>query len=135
MGAKRSKVPSQTYYSNNTDIVEDIMPHCIIECSATLDCDLITSKVYLGTLESMLFEPDGSDIKVRAITYHSYSVGGFKTDFIHITVKILSGRSLLQKTVLSKSIQTKLSELDLVSCSITVEVVDIERASYLKWLV
>lgn len=111
------------------------MPHCIIECSATLDGDMLTSKVYQGTLDSMLFEPDGSDIKVRALAYHSYIVGGFKSDFVHVTVKILSGRSLLQKTVLSKSIQTKLSELDLVSCSITVEVVDIERASYLKWLV
>lgn len=111
------------------------MPHCIIECSATLDSDLLTSKVYQGTLDSKLFEPDGSDIKARAISYQSYSVGGFKTDFIHVTVKILSGRSLLQKTVLSKSIQTRLSELDLVSCSVTVEVVDIERASYLKWLV
>ncbi|MFW0754517.1 5-carboxymethyl-2-hydroxymuconate Delta-isomerase [Pseudomonas sp. H11T01] len=111
------------------------MPHCIIECSATLDGDMLTSKVHQGTLDSMLFEPDGSDIKVRALTYHSYIVGGFKTDFVHVTVKILSGRSLLQKAVLSKSIQAKLSELDLVSCSITVEVVDIERASYLKWLV
>lgn len=111
------------------------MPHCIIECSATLDGDILTSKVYQGTLDSMLFEPDGSDIKVRALSYNSYIVGGCKTDFVHVTIKILSGRSLLQKAVLSKSIQAKLSELDLVLCSITIEVVDIERASYLKWLV
>ena len=57
----------------------------------------------------MLFEPDGSDIKVRALAYHSYITGGFKTDFVHVTAKILYGRSLLQKTAVSKSIQTTLS--------------------------
>ena len=57
----------------------------------------------------MLFEPDGSDIKVRAPAYHSYITGGFRTDFVHVTAKILYGRSLLQKTAVSKSIQTTLS--------------------------
>lgn len=111
------------------------MPHCIIECSDNLDCDVLTSKVYLGALDSELFEPDGSDIKVRALAYRSYVVGGLKADFIHVTVKVLSGRTILQKVVLSKAIQAKLSELGLVSCSMTIEIVDIERASYLKCLV
>jgi 5-carboxymethyl-2-hydroxymuconate isomerase len=111
------------------------MPHCVIECSDRLDSDVLTSKVYLGALASDLFAPDGSDIKVRALAYSSYVVGGAKTDFVHVTVRVLSGRTMLQKVTLSKAIQAKLNELGLVSCSITVEIVDIERTSYLKWLV
>lgn len=108
------------------------MPHCIVEHSASLDSELILPLVFSGAMKSELFEINGSDIKVRAITYHSYLTGSEKSDFVHVVLKILSGRSLEQKQMLSKSVLAQLQRLELKSCSLTVEVMDIERVSYSK---
>ena len=108
------------------------MPHCIVEHSESLNSELILPLVFLGAMESELFEIDGSDIKVRAIVYHSYLTGLEKSDFIHVTLKILSGRTVEQKQVLSKSVLVQLQRLELKNCSLTVEVMDIERVSYSK---
>ena len=53
-------------------------------------------------------------------------------DFIHVTLKILSGRSIEQKTMLSRSVLGMLEMFVLEKASISVEVVDIERESYAK---
>ncbi|REL30570.1 5-carboxymethyl-2-hydroxymuconate Delta-isomerase [Thalassotalea euphylliae] len=113
------------------------MPHCIIEHASTLDSNKLVSAVFQGALASNQFEPDGSDIKVRAISFNSYQVGSNQSkkspsDFIHITLKILSGRSEEQKQLLSKSVLNALNTRVRNSCEITIEVVDIDRASYLK---
>ena len=108
------------------------MPHCIVEHSASLNSELIVPLVFSGAMKSELFEIDGSDIKVRAIVYHSYLTGLEKSDFIHVTLKILSGRTVEQKQMLSKSVLDELQRLELQKCSLTVEVMDIERASYSK---
>ncbi len=108
------------------------MPHCIVEHSASLHSELIVPLVFAGAKKSALFEIDGSDIKVRAIVYHSYLTGLKKADFIHVTLKILSGRTVEQKQMLSKSVLDELQQLELQMCSLTVEVMDIERASYSK---
>lgn len=54
---------------------ENKMPHCVIEHSINLDSDLLVEQVFQGALSSGLFEPDGSDIKVRAQGYSSYMTG------------------------------------------------------------
>ena len=108
------------------------MPHCIIEHSSTISAQELLSNTYAGALASGLFEPDGSDIKVRAQSFSCYQTGNNPTDFVHVTLKILDGRSLSQKQLLSKSVLDSLKSLALNQCSITVEVVDIERASYAK---
>ena len=109
-----------------------IMPHCLIEHSVTIDSKSLLPVVFTGTLNSNLFEPDGSDIKVRAIPYESYLVGKDKQNFIHIVLKILSGRSIENKEKLSNSVLTQLQTLELKDCSITVEVVDIDKSCYAK---
>ncbi|MCZ8499940.1 hypothetical protein O9929_27170 [Vibrio lentus] len=40
-----------------------------------------------------MFEADGRDIKVRSIASSNYQTGTTKADFIHVTLRILSGRS------------------------------------------
>jgi len=90
--------------------------------------------VFNGVLESGLFEPDGSDIKVRAISYLNYRVGNSCRNFIHITLKILSGRSVENKRVLVESVLNHLKTEVLENCSITVEVVDIDFKTYKKVL-
>ncbi|UYV20423.1 5-carboxymethyl-2-hydroxymuconate Delta-isomerase [Halomonas qaidamensis] len=108
------------------------MPHCIVEHSASLDGELILPLVFSGAMKSALFETDGSDIKVRSIAYQNYLTGQEKSDFIHVILKILSGRTSDQKHMLSTAVLTQLQELELHDCSLTVEVIDIERASYSK---
>jgi len=108
------------------------MPHCVVEHSINLDSDLLVQKVFLGALSTGLFEPDGSDIKVRALGYSSYMTGPKKSDFIHVALKILSGRTSEQKLSLSKAVIEELIALAYNDVSITVEVVDMDRDSYRK---
>ncbi len=110
------------------------MPHCIIEYSKELEnkikpTDLI-NKVYQGTLKSNLFID--TDIKTRAISYNYYQTGEIKSDFVHITIKILSGRTKEEKIILSNSILNKFKNLNINSISITVEICEIEKETYSK---
>ena len=111
------------------------MPHCIIEHSSTINAEQLNNKVFLGALNSELFEADGRDIKVRSIAYENYQTGTEKEDFIHVTVRILSGRSDTDKAMLSETVMTQLLSLSLSSASITVEVLDMDRNSYAKVVV
>lgn len=108
------------------------MPHCVIEYSDTLDAKPILTAVFDGALQSGLFEPGGADIKVRAQSYQQHISGAEHRDFIHVQLRILSGRNLEQKQHLSQCVLDKLLQLGQVSCSHTVEVIDIDRASYAK---
>lgn len=111
------------------------MPHCIIEHSAEIDGQNLISLVYKGAFESGLFQSEGSDIKVRAISYSNYQTGNVDIGFIHVTLKILSGRDAKQKSRLSQCVLEQLGRLSIIDCSISVEVVDIERESYAKMIV
>lgn len=111
------------------------MPHCIIEHSSPIEPADLTQKVFQGALESNLFEPDGSDIKVRSIVYEHYQTGSNKENFIHVTLRILSGRSEQDKHLLSNSVMSKLQSIPLVAASLTVEIVDMDRNSYSKQIV
>lgn len=110
------------------------MPHCIIEYSDTLETILCPNElmrsVYLGALSSELFDAD--DIKTRLVSFQHFASGDIKQDFIHVVLKILSGRSNEQRKALSNSVLTELNRLPLSSISLTVEVVEIEKSSYSK---
>ncbi|MBU2427616.1 MAG: 5-carboxymethyl-2-hydroxymuconate Delta-isomerase [Gammaproteobacteria bacterium] len=108
------------------------MPHCVIEHSANLDSHDVVQKVFAAAVKSELFAADGSDIKVRALSYQHYLTGNSQADFIHVTMRILSGRSPAQKAHLSQTVVDSLSGLLMAEMSISVEVVDIERESYCK---
>jgi len=112
------------------------MPHCIIEYAQSVEsvvsADVLMNTVYKGTVKSGLFS--ASDIKVRAIAYRDYMSGDENAEqcFVHVCLKILSGRTLEQRTALSQSVLQELSELFTESISLTVEVVDMEKVSYAK---
>lgn len=111
------------------------MPHCIIEHSSSLDASELNHVVFQGALESKLFDPEGRDIKVRRIAYDDFQTGTERQDFIHVTVRILSGRSDEAKLRLSHSVLEKLESLSLSDTSLTVEIVDMDRDSYAKRVV
>lgn len=108
------------------------MPHCVIEHSDKIDGSSLISSVHKGALESNLFESEGSDIKVRAVPYSNFKTGNVNIGFIHVTLKILSGRNIDQKTNLSQLVLGQLQMLQITNCSISVEVLDIDRTSYAK---
>ena len=110
------------------------MPHCIIEHSPNISPDGLMHAVFNGALHSQFFLPDGADIKVRAMAYSNFKLGDGKASFVHVVVKILAGRTDEQKQRLSQEIIKKLSGLGHQDISITVEVVDMERQSYQKYL-
>jgi len=110
------------------------MPHCIIEYSQNLEkivsCEQLITAVYQGALSSQLFA--GNDIKVRSLSFENYQCGSTKSPFIHVVTKILSGRTLEQRSKLSQAILTELKKLDCPATSLTVEIVEIEKSSYAK---
>jgi 5-carboxymethyl-2-hydroxymuconate isomerase len=110
------------------------MPHCIIEYSRELQGfiqpEFLINSVHLGAVKSELFET--LDIKTRILPFEYSSSGGVKQDFIHVTIKILSGRSMEQRKSLSNCVLIELDKLPITSVSLTVEVVDIEKESYGK---
>ncbi|MBO9491980.1 5-carboxymethyl-2-hydroxymuconate Delta-isomerase [Endozoicomonas sp. G2_1] len=111
------------------------MPHCIIEYSSRLNGELLVNLVHQGALASDLFQSEGSDIKVRAMPYQSFKTGSVNLDFIHVTMRILPGRSAEQKSMLTGLVLQQLQTMALEGCSISVEVADIDKASYAKVIV
>lgn len=113
------------------------MPHCIIEYSNGVEHqatpEQLIEKVQQGANYSELFEPE--HIKVRAIGYQHSQTGIADKGFVHVTAKILSGRTLSQRQMLSGKILETLQSMSLKELSITVEVVEMERDSYSKHIV
>ena len=112
------------------------MPHCIIEYSQELNdkinLNVLIDKAYSAILKSGLFKSE--DIKIRAISFKKHQTGSQKTDFIHITVRILSGRNIEQRKMLSDTILKKFNDINISPISITVEICEIENESYSKLL-
>ena len=108
------------------------MPHCIIEHSSTINGKDLIPLVFQGALKTRLFSADGNDIKVRTQSFIDYQTGNTPSDFIHVVLKILSGRNADEKLRLSTLVLEEICSLNLSNCSITVEVVDIDRSSYSK---
>ena len=112
------------------------MPSCIIEysngLSKNLSADRLVELVHQTTFDSGLFEID--DIKTRAYCTDNYMVGYGHSEFIHVTVKLMPGRSLDEKKSLTLSIAQEVSELSLPQTSITVQAEEIERETYSKIL-
>ena len=110
------------------------MPHCIIEYSQgierTLRPAILVDAVQRAAIASGLFEPD--HVRARAIAYTDCIAGYQADDFVHVTLRILSGRDRQQKKALSEGVLGELVRLGLSSVSLTVEVTDMDRETYSK---
>lgn len=110
------------------------MPHFIVEYAQSQTNDITVEKlqsaVFEGALLSDLFGID--DIKVRLIPFTHFQVGQTDKAFIHVTARILPGRTNEQKQQLSQGILQQLHTMALDNISLTVEVVDIDKSSYAK---
>ena len=114
------------------------MPHCIIEYAKDIEPlvapQKLISAVFQGAAKSQLFAKD-SHIKTRAIAYDHYQIGTNKNHFVHVTLKILSGRTSEQRQHLSSLVLNELSLLKFTDTSLTVEVCDIDKECYAKKLI
>ena len=117
--------------------VKKNVPHCLIEYAKDVENQVEISKlveaVFNGAYSSELF--DSAQIKTRALAFEHYMVGNRKSDFIHVTLSILSGRTNEQKAQLSMLVLSQLKSLSLQATSLTVDVRDLDRASYAKAIV
>lgn len=111
------------------------MPHLIVEFAHDLaDADHILSlidAVHQAALMTGLFKE--SHIKTRAIPIENYRTGAGHEPFVHAQLRIKSGRTAEQKTNLSRAVLAAICEQKLPAAVVTVEVVDIDRASYAKY--
>lgn len=110
------------------------MPHIIIEFSAGQANDegieRMLDSVHQAAVNSGLF--DESHIRVRAMPLQYYRVAGSREPFIHAQLRIHTGRSDEQKSVLSRAVLESLKAQQWEAISITVEVVELHKPSYAK---
>lgn len=108
------------------------MPHCIIECPASLeeliDFERLVVLVHDAAEATGLFE--AGDVKARLIPYPHAIAGGRDEPHVHVTIRLLAGRSESARELLAKSVsQVICNALPTVSF-VSVEVVEIVRETY-----
>ena len=110
------------------------MPHCIIEYSSDvtdqISIEALVAATHQGALSSGLFAE--YDIKTRAMAYEHHQTGSTRDSFVHVTVRLLSGRDDAQKSELSEKILAQIESLLPRVVSVGVEISDMHRESYRK---
>ncbi len=111
------------------------MPHCIIEHSDDLLENVnqrqLIAAVLAGAKKSELFQLD--HIKLRTQAYEYYQKGDVQqANFIHVTIRILQGRTIEQRRSLSEKVLQEFDTLALKNVTMTVEIIEMETASYSK---
>jgi len=108
------------------------MPHFEIDCSENIikqkPPNEIMQKVYDTAEATNLF--DKGDIKVRINPFKHYNIGNTKDDFIHIFANIMEGRTITQKSNLSKDMITELKIMFPKVSIISINIRDFEKATY-----
>ena len=112
------------------------MPHLIIEFSrgqaGQEQVEAMLDAVHQATVQTALFTED--HIRVRALPLAFYRTGGGDGHFIHAQLRIHSGRDEAQKRLLSQAVLAALKAQQWAAHSITVEVVELDRATYAKYV-
>jgi len=110
------------------------MPHCTIEHANDLTDIVSPEEMMDAALKAMqsseLFEVN--DIKIRTKEYAYFQRGEDRENFIHVTLKILDGRSLMQKKDLSFLMLKAIDELPVYGVDVSVEVQEMDSKTYLK---
>lgn len=114
------------------------MPHLIFECSDEIKSKLSFDQIFveLHQMLSDVLPTQISSCKSRVVPYNQYLVGDDENNlFIHLTIKILSGRTSEVKNKASEKalelLEQVINDLNMTKVSISVEVLDLS-ASYLK---
>ncbi|MEN8171002.1 MAG: 5-carboxymethyl-2-hydroxymuconate Delta-isomerase [Pseudomonadota bacterium] len=112
------------------------MPHFIIEYSqgqaGVEQVEAMLDAVHLAAADTALFDVD--HIRVRALPVAFYRIAGKRDHFIHAQCRIHSGRYEAQRRRLSEAVLGALKAQRWPVKSITVEVVELDRATYAKFI-
>ena len=112
------------------------MPHIIIEYSEELleDAEVQTmlKAVHCSIANSGLFK--ANQIKTRAYPFKEFTNAGESNPYIHIQARIKSGRDADNKKNFAEVILSGFEILSIQASVITVEVIDMDRDSYGKYI-
>lgn len=109
------------------------MPHLILEYAAELDAfiDSVMAAVQRAALASGLMRAE--DIKVRAQPFTHYRLHGpSAARFVHLSCRLLAGRSDEQKVELATRLRAALVEQLPEVHSLSVDIVDMDPGAYKK---
>lgn len=113
------------------------MPHCIVEASESIQnlisVDQISQTVFQAAVDSELFSE--VDIRARTELFESHIAGSNSQHFIHVTVKLLAGRTSEQKSHLANLVLSRLEGLAITNAALSVEISDLFPESYVRKLV
>lgn len=112
------------------------MPHLIVEHSQSVaenvDIPTLIFTLHQAAIGTNTFQ--AASLKSRAVPVQAWCVGEQGGDFIHVEFRLLKGRTPEQKQAISaallETLKTYASHID----SLTVEIRDMDDASYGKWL-
>ena len=108
------------------------MPHIIIEhTDKTADQMATLCKAVFDAACGCETFPDPSTVKVRSRLCANHT-GGTGDDFVHVTVRMLAGRTDALKSEVSTAILATLQNHAPTTASLTCEIVDMHAASYAK---
>ncbi|ODC03490.1 hypothetical protein BFW38_07960 [Terasakiispira papahanaumokuakeensis] len=110
------------------------MPHCIIEYSRSLEQQgepaVWVDTVFQSVLDSGI--APAAAIKVRGIGYDHYRIGEPADDFLHVSLRLLPGRTPEIKQQLTARVLEQLKQLGLSHTAISVEICEMEAESYVR---
>ena len=116
------------------------MPHLILECSGNISNEIPFETLFqqLHQLLAGALPTQLASFKSRVISYEKYYVGTDfeKNAFLHLTIKIMPGRSDEVKDLVGKEVLKMLNDLnndlDLNNVSLSVELIDLNTHYFKK---
>ncbi len=113
------------------------MPHCVIsyarELETCVSAEELMTVVHGCAIKSGLFNETA--IKTRAQCFDHFTSSNEGQRFIHVEMRILSGRTQEQRRALTHRVLEGLEHLKLSSISLTVEVCDMDKGTYAKTVI
>ena len=110
------------------------MPHCVIEYTRNVEKDVDIKKLVDVAFNAVETSGhfDRAAIKARALGFDIFKSGQNRDDYIHVKLRILSGRTTEQKIQLSDHMVDCLSPHIAKTKSLTIEIIDMDIDSYGK---
>ena len=112
------------------------MPHIVLEYAAGVAARADLPRLLQALLDTAATTGvmRAEDIKIRAQPFADFLLGDGGADFVHVTVRLLAGRSAAQKRDLGEALRACLTRSLPAVHSLSVDIVDMDPEAYLKRL-
>ncbi|MDB5502673.1 MAG: 5-carboxymethyl-2-hydroxymuconate isomerase [Tardiphaga sp.] len=112
------------------------MPHIVIEHSSEGHAafDVVALMRALHDAAAGTGVVHAADLKVRAMAFENYLVGGKRDGFCHASLYLLEGRTPEQKVMLSEALRAAMVRLMPHTTSLSVDIRDMDAEAYKKRL-